>query len=341
MSEMRGLFEYSPALISPLAPLAQPGTVAVLKDMHDLKQHGGRKAEEARKAAAAAAASAGGRRASGGAARKRRGAATDPGAPARVVAMEAKAYADAVLPWLTVIIDEVHDLRNAFSTFGIGGLLVCQQAQRAVLLSGTPFNNRIADLGQRYPPTHHQPNEPPPMPWSPAPCNSSTPPLCLACAVTLGSYIDAGSDLATERYYADCKDAGRAPLTSDFFLRRTKDDLKEKLPDKHLRHVEVRPSDDVRPSLRTLPAPRRTLLPVSLPVPPTLLPSSLPAPARSPKHLLHHRHHPPRKLRITSPRRLPSRRPSSSLSNGRRKRRRLLPRRAERRDGYFALRSSS
>ena len=168
MSEMRGLFEYSPALISPLAPLAQPGTVAVLKDMHDLKQHGGRKAEEARKAAAAAAASAGGRRASGGAARKRRGAATDPGAPARVVAMEAKAYADAVLPWLTVIIDEVHDLRNAFSTFGIGGLLVCQQAQRAVLLSGTPFNNRIADLGQRYPPTHHQPNEPPPMPWSPA-----------------------------------------------------------------------------------------------------------------------------------------------------------------------------
>ena len=37
-------------------------------------------------------------------------------------------------------------MRNGFSYFGMGDLLACQQAQRAVLLSGTPFDNSSGDL---------------------------------------------------------------------------------------------------------------------------------------------------------------------------------------------------
>lgn len=75
---------------------------------------------------------------------------------------------------------------------------------RTVLLSGTPYNNRRADL------------------------------------VTLGSFIDSSSKLATMEYYADQADASRPALTPDFFLRRNKDCLRDQLPPKLIEHVEIR-----------------------------------------------------------------------------------------------------
>ena len=151
LTDIKGAFEY-PGLSSPLAPLTTSATIEQLADMYDAKQQGGRKHDAKRLTATAAAKdakqpppqphSAIAKRPND----KKPAPPTDPGAPARVVGREARRYDPAALPWLTVVIDEVHDLRNGFSYFGMGGLLACQQAQRAVLLSGTPFDNSSGDL---------------------------------------------------------------------------------------------------------------------------------------------------------------------------------------------------
>lgn len=222
LTDIKGLFEY-PGLSSPLAPLTTPATIEQLADMYDAKQQGGRKQDAKRLSVTAAAKdakqplprthpqSAIAKRPHD----KKPAPPTDPGAPARVVGREARSYNPSVLPWLTVVIDEVHDLRNGFSYFGMGGLLACQQAQRAVLLSGTPFNNCTGDL------------------------------------VSIGAFLDATSLLATEMYYyerGDRRSGGSAepklgPTKSAFpaelFLRRGKDDLRVPLPVKTVNYREV------------------------------------------------------------------------------------------------------
>ena len=80
-------------------------------------------------------------------------------------------------------------------------------------LSGTPFNNNVGDL------------------------------------LSVGSFIDATSSLATERYYADKRDAladkrdvVEAVFPPELYLRRGKQHLETPLPAKHVGYCVVQPS---------------------------------------------------------------------------------------------------
>ena len=123
LSEMRGVFKYR-SLHSPLMPLTEANTISMLGEMYDSKQQGGRK-HDAKQLAKRQAAEAAGRPTP---LTSKRRVPTDAGAPARVVAREAESYDEAALPWETVIIDEVHDLRNAF-----------RWARRALRVPPSPF----------------------------------------------------------------------------------------------------------------------------------------------------------------------------------------------------------
>ena len=44
--------------------------------------------------------------------------------------------------WCLVIVDEAHKLRNPFAYWSIGCAMVCQDAFRCIMATGTPYNNR-------------------------------------------------------------------------------------------------------------------------------------------------------------------------------------------------------
>ena len=125
--DLKGAIEHS-GLPSPLMPQATAATLGTFDQMYDAMQQGGSKADKKEKAAGAGSSSNGGGNDGGGMVggrggvgaaagsskrRKSRSVNTDPGAPARIAAKEAQGYDKEKLPWLTVVIDECHDMRSA------------------------------------------------------------------------------------------------------------------------------------------------------------------------------------------------------------------------------------
>ena len=71
---------------------------------------------------------------------------TDPAQLCKLVHGELKRLSTEQRPWLTIVIDEAHELRNPFSFWAMGAMMAGVHSHRVVLLSGTPYNNNKGDL---------------------------------------------------------------------------------------------------------------------------------------------------------------------------------------------------
>lgn len=72
--------------------------------------------------------------------------ATDPAQLCKLAHGELKRLSVEQRPWLTMVVDEAHELRNPFSFWAMGALMAGVHSHRVVLLSGTPYNNNKGDL---------------------------------------------------------------------------------------------------------------------------------------------------------------------------------------------------